>query len=69
MLIPLLDAKQESKPELDGSVSALLTFMKNTLGELVLEVRPSDRLTDSAVCLVAPERLRFLLGIEQRNEH
>ena len=39
MLIPLLDAKQESKPELDGSVSALLTFMKNTLGELVLEVR------------------------------
>ena len=55
MLIPLLDAKQESKPELDGSVSALLTFMKNTLGELVLEVRPSDRLTDSAVCLVAPE--------------
>ena len=49
MLIPLPDAKQESKP------SALLTFMKNTLGELVLEVRPSDRLTDSAVCLVAPE--------------
>jgi molecular chaperone HtpG len=51
----LLDAKQESKPELDGSVSALLTFMKNTLGELVLGVRPSDRLTDSAVCLAAPE--------------
>ena len=55
MLIPLLDAKQESKQELDGSVSALVTFMKTTLGEMVSEVRPSDRLTDSAVCLVAPE--------------
>jgi len=43
--------------------------VRTTLGELVLEARPSDRLTDSAVCLVAPERLRFLLGIEQRNEH
>ena len=55
MLIPLLDAKQESKPELDGSISALVAFMKTTLGEMVSEVRPSDRLTDSAVCLVAPE--------------
>src|SRR5262249_10128887 len=36
-------------------VSALVTFMKTTLGEMVSEVRPSDRLTDSAVCLVAPE--------------
>jgi molecular chaperone HtpG len=54
-LIPLLDAKQDSKPELDGSVSALVAFMKNTLSEMVSEVRPSDRLTDSAVCLVAPE--------------
>jgi len=54
-LIPLLDAKQESKPELDGSVNALVTFMKTTLGEMVSEVRPSDRLTDSAACLVAPE--------------
>ena len=54
-LIPLLDAKQHSKPELDGSISALVAFMKTTLGEMVSEVRPSDRLTDSAVCLVAPE--------------
>jgi len=29
--------------------------MKNTLGEMVSEVRFSDRLTDSAVCLVASE--------------
>ena len=53
MLIPLLDAKQESKPELDGAVSALVAFMKDTLSEMVSEVRPSERLTDSAVCLVA----------------
>jgi molecular chaperone HtpG len=55
-LIPLLDAKQESKPELDNSVRALVTFMKHTLGDAVSEVRPSDRLTESPVCLVAPEQ-------------
>jgi molecular chaperone HtpG len=54
-LIPLLDAKREAKPEIDASVSALLAFMKNRLGEAVSDVRPSDRLTDSATCLVAPE--------------
>jgi molecular chaperone HtpG len=32
-----------------------LTFIKDALGEEVAEVRASDRLTDSAVCLVAPE--------------
>ena len=37
------------------SPCALVTFMKNTLGEMVSEVRFSDRLTDSAVCLVASE--------------
>jgi molecular chaperone HtpG len=54
-LIPLLDAKREAKPEIDASVSALLAFMKDKLGEAVSDVRPSDRLTDSAACLVAPE--------------
>src|SRR5215472_11778851 len=39
-LIPRLDAKQEGAPETDKAVS---------------DVRASDRLTDSAVCLVAPE--------------
>ena len=29
--------------------------MKTALGDAVAEVRASDRLTDSAVCLVAPE--------------
>ena len=54
-LIPLVDAAQAAKPEVDASVAAFLTFMKATLGDAVSEVRPSDRLTDSAVCLVAPE--------------
>ena len=29
--------------------------MKDSLGEAISDVRASDRLTDSAVCLVAPE--------------
>ena len=32
-----------------------LAFAKTTLGDAVADVRISDRLTDSAVCLVAPE--------------
>jgi molecular chaperone HtpG len=32
-----------------------LAFMKNTLGDTVAEVRASERLTDSAVCLVAAD--------------
>jgi len=54
-LIPLLDAAKEAKPEVDASVAAFLAFMKTALGEAVSEVRASDRLTDSAVCLIAPE--------------
>ena len=42
-------------PELEGSVKNFLDFMKGTLGDAVAEVRASDRLTDSAVCLVAGE--------------
>jgi molecular chaperone HtpG len=54
-LIPLVDPKQEEKSEVDGSITALLAFMKDTLGEAVSDVRTSDRLTESAVCLVATE--------------
>ncbi|AZO70489.1 molecular chaperone HtpG [Mesorhizobium sp. M1D.F.Ca.ET.043.01.1.1] len=53
--IPLLDttAKPETTatPEIDG----FLAFMKATLGDEVSDVKASDRLTESAVCLVAPE--------------
>jgi molecular chaperone HtpG len=54
-LIPRLDAKQEAAPETDKAVADFLAFIKETLGEAVSDVRASDRLTDSAVCLVAPE--------------
>jgi molecular chaperone HtpG len=54
-LIARTDAKEAPAPELAASVKDFLAFMKGTLGEAVLEVRASDRLTDSAVCLVAPD--------------
>lgn len=54
-LIPLVDAKEESKPETNDSVTNFIAFVKLTLGEAVSDVRASDRLTDSAVCLVASE--------------
>jgi molecular chaperone HtpG len=54
-LIPLLDAKDEPAMATDASMTAFLTFAKATLGEAVSDVRASDRLTDSAVCLVANE--------------
>jgi len=54
-LIPRLDAKDEPAPETDKAVTDFLAFIKETLGEAVSDVRASDRLTDSAVCLVAPE--------------
>ncbi|MBL8584402.1 MAG: molecular chaperone HtpG, partial [Rhizobiaceae bacterium] len=44
-------------PEGDAAdVAALIGFMKSTLGELVSDVRASERLTESAVCLVAPDQ-------------
>ena len=54
-LIPLLDAQQESAAETGKAVADFLAFVKETLGDAVADVRASDRLTDSAVCLVAPE--------------
>jgi molecular chaperone HtpG len=53
--IPLLDAKEAPPPELADAVKQFLVFMKTTLGDAVAEVRASERLTDSAVCLVASD--------------
>jgi len=53
-LIPLLDAKDEAKPEATPAIDGFVAFMKATLGDAVGDVKVSDRLTDSAVCLVAP---------------
>lgn len=53
-LIPPLDAKDEAKTESTPAIEGFVDFMKTTLGDAVADVKVSDRLTDSAVCLVAP---------------
>ena len=54
-LIARTDAKDEPVAEADGAAKDFIEFIKTTLGDTVTDVRASDRLTDSAVCLVAPE--------------
>jgi molecular chaperone HtpG len=54
-LIPLLDTNSKPSSEIDQSVTAFLSFIKAELGDAVSDVRPSDRLMNSAVCLIAPE--------------
>jgi molecular chaperone HtpG len=54
-LIPRIDAKDEPPSQADEAVTNFVAFIKETLGEAVSDVRASDRLTDSPVCLVAPE--------------
>jgi molecular chaperone HtpG len=50
------DAKEEeAQPEADPAVKIFIAFLKSKLGEAVSDVRVSDRLTDSAACLVAPD--------------
>jgi molecular chaperone HtpG len=55
-LISHLDAAQTAAPAISEPVKEFLAFLKSTLGDAVAEVRASDRLTDSAVCLVAPDK-------------
>jgi molecular chaperone HtpG len=45
----------DKKPDNAGDLDALIALMKLTLGDQVKDVRASDRLTESAVCLVADE--------------
>jgi molecular chaperone HtpG len=54
-LIPLLDPSKAPAPEADKSVTGLIAFIKEALGDAVSDVRSSDRLTDSVACLVASE--------------
>jgi molecular chaperone HtpG len=55
-LISLLETKDETQAPLQSdSVKDFLGFVKDVLGDAVADVRASDRLTDSAVCLVAAE--------------
>ena len=47
------EVKTEAAPE--ATVASLIALFKLSLGDVVKDVRVSDRLTDSAVCLVADE--------------
>jgi molecular chaperone HtpG len=53
-LIPLPDGAAPPVTAPD-EVAGFMAFIKETLGDAVAEVRASERLTESAVCLVAPE--------------
>lgn len=55
-LIPLLDGAAQSSAETSEKITALLASMKEILAEEVVDVRSSDRLTESAVCLVASDK-------------
>ncbi len=53
-ITPPEDDKDE-KPEPPAKLASLIAIFKLALGDAVKDVRSSDRLTDSAVCLVADE--------------
>jgi molecular chaperone HtpG len=53
-LIPLAEG-QAAPAETPEAVGALIDYLKKTLGDAVSDVRASERLTESAVCLIAPE--------------
>ena len=55
--IPLLDADAATPPapEASAAIDALVARLKVAIGDAVTDVRASDRLTDSAACLVAPD--------------
>jgi molecular chaperone HtpG len=53
-LIPL-PGGDKPEAETTPAVTDFMEFVKTTLGDAVSDVRPSDRLTESAVCLVASE--------------
>ena len=53
---PAEDAKEPEAPKAtEGELTTLITLFKATLGEAVKDVRGSERLTDSPVCLIADE--------------
>jgi molecular chaperone HtpG len=54
-LIPLVDTKAQGERAAPDTVTRFVASLKATLGEQVSDVRASERLTESAVCLVAPE--------------
>jgi molecular chaperone HtpG len=55
-LIARLDAAPAPSADIAAPVKDFLGYLKTTLGDAVAEVRASERLTDSAVCLVASDK-------------
>ncbi|WP_242124713.1 molecular chaperone HtpG [Sphingobium sp. Sx8-8] len=53
-LIPLADGEAPAA-QASEEVSGFIAYVKSVLGEQVSDVRASERLTESAVCLVAPD--------------
>jgi molecular chaperone HtpG len=49
------EEEQQEKPAPPAKLASLIAIFKLALGDAVKDVRSSDRLTDSAVCLVADE--------------
>ena len=49
------DATKPEGAETSPEIATFIAFLKSTLGDDVSDVKASDRLTESAVCLVAPE--------------
>ena len=54
-LIPLLEGAAPPSAETSEKITALLASIKEILADEVADVRSSDRLTESAVCLVASD--------------
>lgn len=54
-LIPLVDGAEAPTADTTPQVADFIAFVKTTLADAVSEVRASERLTDSAVCLVADD--------------
>jgi molecular chaperone HtpG len=53
--IALPDDAVKPDAETSPEIATFVAFVKSTLGDEVCDVRISDRLTESAVCLVAPD--------------
>ncbi|WP_413709032.1 molecular chaperone HtpG [Rhizobium sp. Rhizsp82] len=53
--IPSNTDSDDNKPSISSDVTAFIEFARGVLGEEVADVRVSQRLTESSVCLVAPD--------------
>ncbi|MGB3897435.1 MAG: molecular chaperone HtpG [Mesorhizobium sp.] len=53
--IALPDNAARPDAETSPEIATFIAFLKSTLGDDISDVKASDRLTESAVCLVAPE--------------